>query len=349
MLERIELLKKLCEAFGPSGHEDDVRDIVEGELRALGFDPNVDSLGNIVVYAGNRENAPTIILDAHMDEVGLLITHIDKEGFLRFEILGGIDGRILLSQRVKIRTDRGFIHGVIGAKAPHLLSPEERTKVPQYRSLFIDIGASSRDEAIDMGVSEGSMAVFDTPFVLQGSRILGKAFDDRIGCFMLLEILRKAREIPVNIIGVFSIQEEVGLRGARALSMILDADYAIALESTAAADTPGIPEYDYSTRLGRGPAITIADKAAISHPGLVRLLVNIAKRDSIPYQFKGRMVGGTDASAYQYVRRGIPSTTISVPSRYIHTACSVADISDIENSIRLVLCFLRHIAGKDGI
>jgi len=342
----IELLRRLTEAFGPSGYEDEVREIIKGKLEALGFEPTVDKLGNMIVKVVRREDLPTVILDAHMDEVGLLITHIDKNGFLRFEILGGIDERILPSQRVKIKTEKGFVYGVIGAKAPHLLTPEERSKVIQHRNLFIDIGASTRDDALDMGVCEGALAVFDTPLVVQGNRILGKAFDDRIGCYILIELLKTCVNIPVNLIGVFSIQEEVGIRGARALSLAMDGDYAIALECTAAADTPGVPEHDYSTKLGDGPALTIADKASISHPALLRRIVGIAKKHNIPFQFKGRVVGGTDASAYQYVRYGIPSITISVPSRYIHSACSVVDMRDLENTIDLVHKVLVDIGEK---
>jgi len=341
----IGLLEKLSNAFGPSGYEDHVREIIVGEISGQ-FKYDVDNLGNIIVRDIKGEELPTVVLDAHMDEVGLLITHIDKNGFLRFEMLGGIDTRILLSQRVKILAGDHYVYGVIGAKAPHLLKHEEKTKIPDFRALFIDIGASSRDEVRELGVTEGSVAVFDSQFIKQGSKIFGKAFDDRVGCYMLLELLKLSKDLPINIIGIFSIQEEVGLRGARALSHIIEADYAIALECTAAADTPGVPEHDYSTRLRGGPALTIADKASISHPKFLRAVIDIAQRNDIPYQFKERMVGGTDASMYQYVRLGIPSITISVPSRYIHSACSVADVGDIEHTISLVHEVLREIGSR---
>ncbi len=347
MSHNIELLKKLSEAFGPSGYEDDVRAIIIENLKRLDTNYKIDNLGNIIISITKEKSYPTVILDAHMDEVGFLITQIDKNGFLRFEILGGIDTRILLSQKVKIKGKDNFIYGIIGAKAPHLLLPEEKSKVPHYRTLFIDIGAKSRKDALEMGVHEGSVAVFDSQFIKQNNRILGKAFDDRIGCYLLLELLEKTTDLPLNILGVFSTQEEVGLRGARALSLLMDANYAIALECTAAADTPGVPEHDVSTKLENGPAITIADRATISNPKLVRRIIRIAEENNIPYQFKGRMVGGTDASAYQYVRYGIPSVTISVPSRYIHSACSIASLSDIENTEKLVYSLLEDIA-KNG-
>ena len=339
----LETIRQLVEAFGPSGMENEVRNFIIEKISSMGLDAKVDKLGNIIVEIKKDKELPMVILDAHMDEVGFLITHIDKNGFLRFEILGGIDDRILLSQRVVIRTKEGYIYGVIGSKAPHLLTPEEKSKVLHYRSLFIDIGASSREEVEELGVTIGSMGVFDSKFVVQKNRIIGKAFDDRIGCFILLNMIKKADFLPVNLTCIFSIQEEVGLRGARALSMTLNGDYAFALERTAAADTPGVLEHDYSTKLGAGPAITIADKASISHPKLVNFVVRIAREHNIPYQFKGRMVGGTDAAAYQYVRYGIPSITISVPSRYIHSAHSIADIEDIKNATKLLSTVLENL------
>jgi len=344
----LELLRRLSEAFGPSGHEDEVRSIITNELKQLNVDFKIDKLGNIIVNIRKTDNLPKIILDAHMDEVGFLITHIDKNGFLRFEILGGIDEKILLSQRVVIKTDKDYIHGVIGAKAPHLVTPEERKHVPPYRSLFIDIGASSKKEAEDMGVKIGSVAVFDSKFVKQGNRIIGKAFDDRIGCYVLIELIKKSMDLPVNLVCVFSIQEEVGVRGAKALSHVLDGDYAIALECTAAADTPGVAEHEVSTSLGKGPALTIADKLMISDPKLLRRVAEVAGRYNIPYQYKGRMVGGTDAGAYQYMRYGIPSITISVPSRYIHSAHAIVDLDDLKNTINLVSLALKDLGGKLG-
>ena len=340
----INLIKTLSEAFGPSGFEDNVRRIVTEELSRIGIPYEVDGVGNIIARKIEDEDKPTIILDAHIDEVGFLITYIDKNGFLRFEIIGGIDERILPSQRVIIRGNKGFIRGIIGAKAPHLLRREEREKTIPYRSLFIDIGAASREEALEMGIEEGAPATFDTKFTRQGNRILGKAFDDRLGTYLIIEILRTADKVPINIIGVFSTQEEVGLRGAKVVAYKLKADYALALESTAAADTPGTPEHETSTCLGKGPAITIADRATISSPSLVRKLVEIAKANNIPYQFKGRMVGGTDAAMYRYSAWGIPSTTISIPARYIHSSLAVADISDIENALRLIAKFMESVS-----
>lgn len=270
--------------------------------------------------------------------------HIDDRGFLRFEPLGGIDDRILPSQSVVIKGTKGFVRGIIGAKPPHLLEREEMERVIPYKSLFIDIGASSREEVLKMGIEEGSPATFDTQFISQGNSILGKAFDDRLGVYIVLEVLRSSDNIPVNIIGVFSTQEEFGLRGAQVASYRLKADYALAIECTAAADTPGTSPHEVSTYLRKGPAITIADKTTISSPVLVRTLIEVAKNSGIPYQFKSRKVGGTDACMYRYSPFGIHSATISVPARYIHSSLALADISDIENTFKLVTKFLEHVS-----
>lgn len=350
MAVNLDLLKNLSEAFGPSGFEEEVIEIVKRELESLNIQYEVDGLGNIIAKITKNKEAKTIILDAHIDEVGLLITNITKNGFLFFEFLGGIDERILLSQRVVIKGQKGLIHGIIGAKAPHLLTPEERGKPINYRKMFIDVGASSRDEVYEMGIYEGSPATFFSEFIKQGNRIIGKAFDDRMGAFIILELLRKVRDLDLNlnIIAVFSTQEEVGIRGARVVSQNIAGSYAIALECTAANDTPGVPEQETSTVLGKGPAITIADRATISSGYLVRRLVELAKSMGIPYQFKGRMVGGTDASAYRYSKYAVPSVTISVPARYIHSPYAVIDISDIENTMKLVFEFLKDV-GKRGL
>lgn len=331
----LDLLKELSESFGPSGYEDEVREIIMRELEKQGIRYSVDGVGNVIAMSINNESKKTVLLDAHIDEVGLLITNITKNGFLFFEILGGIDERILPSQCIKIRGNNGYVYGVIGSKPPHLLVPEEKNKTVPYRKLFIDVGASSKDEVYNMGIEEGAPAVFYTKFVVQGNRVLGKAFDDRVGAFVLLETLKLVSS-KANIIAVFSVQEEVGIRGAKVASESIKADYMIAIEGTAAGDMPGVPEQETSTILGYGPAITIADRATLSSRFLVRKFIEIAKGERIPYQFKGRMVGGTDASAFRYSRWAIPSITISVPSRYIHSSCSVSDIGDITNTISLI-------------
>lgn len=339
----ISLLEELSNAFGPPGFEDDIREIVIRELDKYVDETRIDALGNVIAIKKGNEDLPVIMLDAHMDEIGFLITHIDKKGFLRFHVLGGVDPRILYGQKVMIKGSKGYVKGYIGAKAPHLLKPEETKQAIPLDQLFIDIGAASEEEVFDTGIEIGSVGVFDTKFTkLSEYRVLGKAFDDRAGLTALITVMKEVQNSEYNIIAVASVQEEVGLRGAKTAAWQIEADVALALEGTAAADTPGTPEHKISTSLGAGPAITIADRALIAHPRVVRLLVKTAKENNIPYQFKKAVVGGTDAGAIHLTKGGIPAGVISVPARYIHSAASIIDLRDLENMVTLVLHFIKE-------
>ena len=342
--ELIDLLRKLSEAYGPPGYEDEVRQIMIKELEKVADEVYVDNLGNVI--AVHKGNNPKIMLAAHMDEVALLITHIDKNGFLRFHVLGGIDPRVLYSQEVVIKTENGVVHGYIGAKPPHLLKPEERKKVPDIDQLFIDIGASSKEEVEKLGVSVGSTATFVPRFKeLKNNRVMGKAFDDRAGCTALIEVMRKIRNSPCTVYGVATVQEEVGLRGARTATWQVEPDIGLAIEGTTASDTPGTPEHLTSTKVGWGPAITIADKSMVTHPKILRRLIEIAKKNNIPFQFKRTVSGGTDAGSIHLTKKGIPAGVVSVPCRYIHSPLSILDLNDLENTIRLVDAFVRSYEG----
>jgi len=342
--ELIDLLRKLSEAYGPPGYEDEIRQIMIKELEKVADEVYVDNLGNVI--AVHKGNSPKIMLTAHMDEVALLITHIDKNGFLRFHVLGGIDPRVLYSQEVVIKTENEVVHGYIGAKPPHLLKPEERKKVPDIDQLFIDIGASSKEEVEKLGVSVGSTATFVPRFKeLKNNRVMGKAFDDRAGCTALIEVMRKIRNSPCTVYGVATVQEEVGLRGARTATWQVEPDIGLAIEGTTASDTPGTPEHLTSTKVGWGPAITIADKSMVTHPKILRRLIEIAKKNNIPFQFKRTVSGGTDAGSIHLTKKGIPTGVVSVPCRYIHSPLSILDLNDLENAIRLVDAFVRSYEG----
>jgi len=347
--EAINLLEKLSNAFGPPGHEDEVREIVRKELEEVVDEVKIDALGNIICVKHGKSNYPVILLDAHMDEVGLLITHIDKNGFLYFGPLGGFDPRILYGQKVIIKGSRGHITGYIGAKAPHLVKPEETKQTIPLEQLFIDIGASSKEEVIDLGIDIGSVATFGTKFVRLGkNRVLGKAFDDRAGLTVMISVVKALSDSEYNIIAVGAAQEEVGLRGARTAAWQVKADFALALEGTAAADTPGTPENLTSTSLGAGPAITIADRSLIAHPKIVKVLIEAAKQRNIPYQFKRVIAGGTDAGVIHLTREGIPAGVVSVPSRYIHSPAAILDLRDLENAIKLTIGFIEDISKMHG-
>ena len=343
--ELVSLLEKLSNAFAPPGYEDEVREIVRSELENVVDEIKIDALGNIIGIKHGNDAYPAILLDAHMDEVGFIITHIEKKGFLRFHPLGGFDPKVLYAQKVVIKGDKGFVYGYIGAKAPHLQKPGEQSKAVEIENLFIDVGAASDEEVKELGIDIGSVGTFATKFIrLNDKRVMGKAFDDRAGLTALISIMKQLKDSEYNIIAIGAVQEEVGLRGARTAAWQVEADFALALEGTAAADTPGTPDHRKSTELGKGPAITIADRSIIAHPKIVKALVEVANRRNIPYQFKRVIVGGTDAGVIHLTREGIPSGVVSVPCRYIHSPAAVLDLDDLKHMIDLVIGFIEYVS-----
>ncbi|MGI6343939.1 MAG: M42 family metallopeptidase [Bacillota bacterium] len=334
------LLKRLSEAFGPSGYEKDVRRVLQDELQNHVNEWQRDALGNLIAVKP-AASGPKVMLAAHMDECGLMISSIDSSGLLRFRKVGGLDDRVLVSKTVLIGDKR--VPGVIGAKAIHLQRPEERSQVIPFRSLYIDIGAKKKEEAAAM-VKVGDYVVFDTKFDTFGDGMVkGKAFDDRAGCTVLAEVLKEEYNVPVY--GAFTVQEEIGLRGAGVAAYAVDPDLAIVLEGTTCSDTPGSEEHGYCTNLGGGPAISIMDSSVISNKKMVAELVRLAEENNIPYQFKRSVTGGSDAGRINQTKTGVPVVVISVPCRYIHSPVSVLQLSDLEYAIQLVKLFLRSIEG----
>lgn len=345
-MESIALLRELSDAFGVSGFEDEVRERIDKAIRPFVDEIRVDALGNLIATRKGADDR-VLMFDAHIDEVGFLVKWIDDAGFLRLAPIGGWDERIVPGHRVEIRTRSGEIrYGVIGASPPHILSPEERKAPIPLEKLFIDIGATSRHEAIDMGVQIGDPLTIHYPFLeLADGYVTGKAFDDRAGCTVLIEVARRLSEsdAPMNIAFSFSFGEEVGLRGARTAAFQIDPDLALALEGTIGADTPGVDEENQPTRLGRGPAISVADRSIIVAPRIVRALEAAADAASIPYQYKLPTYGGSDAGAIHLTRGGIPAGIVSVPCRFIHSPISTLRLNDLENTIRLVVGFVQSL------
>jgi len=330
------LLKKLSEAFGVSGAEDEVRNILRKDLEEFGS-ITTDSLGNLFVNKDGKQNKPTIMLCAHMDEVGLMIKSIENNGWLRFATIGGIDERILVSKSVVIGPNK--VRGVIGAKAIHLQKPSERKLSLKTQNLFIDIGAKSKEDAESL-ISIGDYAVFDTKFNrLDENIVSGKAFDDRVGCYILSKVLKQSFAIPIT--GVFTVQEEIGLRGSAVAAYKVNPDIAIVLEGTFASDVPNNEEEEWITTLGKGPAITFMDTTYIAQRRLLNRIFDIAQKNKIPYQLKRAAFGGTDGGRIYTTREGIPTIIISVPSRYIHSPVSIVNTSDIENTISLVTSIIK--------
>ena len=337
----IALLEKLSNAFGPPGYEDEVRKIIENHMKHNVDELKIDTFGNVIGIKHGKSDK-TLFLAAHMDEVGLIITDIDDNGFLRFYPLGGIYARVLYAQKVVIQTKASTKRfGYIGAKPPHIMTPEEMNKAIPMNQLFIDVGANNRDEALELGIEIGCVATFASSFTkLSKNKVMGKALDDRLGVAVMLQSLEQIENPEVNIVAVATVQEEVGARGARLAAWKFNPNVALILEGTTAGDVPGVESYKQSTTQGKGPAITIADRSMITHPKVLRALTELADKYNIPYQYKRALVGGTDAGVIHLTREGIPSGVVSVPCRYIHSPYAIADMTDIENTIKLVTKFV---------
>lgn len=347
MSEEIKLLENLSNAFGPSGCEEEVSEILRKELEDYADEVRVDKLGNILFYHNGKEGSPKIMLSAHMDEVGFLITFIENEGFLRFEPLGGIPNNLLPGQRILLRGNKGDLHGIIGTKPPHIMGADEQNKVIPVEDLFIDIGAESADTAKNKGADIGIVGVFDVKFTELGEGYFrGKALDDRAGCTVLASVFKSLKDSPYNLVAVGSVQEELGLRGARTATWQVDPDYGLALEGTFAADVPGTRPDRTSASLKKGPVVTIMDKSVVAHPTVLKTLINVGKEKSILFQFKKLPMGGTDAGAIHLTRAGVPSGTVAVPCRYIHGPASIMHMDDLKNTVDLVTEFVKVISSK---
>jgi putative aminopeptidase FrvX len=340
------LLRQLSEAFGVSGHEDAVRQLILDAIKDQVDEYHIDTLGNLIALKkGSGGSQRKVMVAAHMDEVGLMILHIEKEGSLRFHPVGGIDPRVLLAKRVLIGDQK--VPGVIGTKPIHLLESQERQKVIKDKEMSIDIGASSKEEAEKL-VKIGDYAVFDISFAELGGElrtVRGKAFDDRAGCAVLIELLRDS--YPFDFYAAFTVQEEVGLRGARVAAYAIAPDLAFALEGTICDDLPKKRDVSPTTKLGAGPAITIMDRSVIADRRLVNMLIDTAEENAIPYQFKQPGLGGTDAGVIHLAREGVPSTVVSVPARYIHSPTCLLSLNDFDNTVALMRATLARVNELD--
>jgi len=343
--ERTTLLATLSNAFGPPGNEVNVAEILKKELEDFADEVRVDKLGNIFFYHHGRERYPNVMLAAHMDEVGFLVTFIETTGFLRFQTLGGIPSNILPGQTILLRGEKRDFKGIIGTKPPHIMTDEEKKNVVPIEDLFIDIGAESLEEANNRGMEIGALGVFDIEFAeLGGGYLRGKAFDDRAGCTVLVEVFKALKDSHYNLVAVGTVQEEVGGRGARTAAWQLEPDYGLALEGTFAADVPGSREDRMSATLKGGPVITIMDRTTITHPAVLRTLITLGKEKAIPFQFKKVPMGGTDAGVIHLTKAGVPSGTVAVPCRYIHGPVALTHIDDLSNTITLTTEFVKAIS-----
>ena len=337
----LKLVKELCALSGVSSWEDEVRDFIRARAERYADSIRTDAIGNLIVFKrGTKHTGNKLLLSAHMDEVGLMITRIEEDGSLRFDSVGGIDRRVLLGKKVYIGRNR--IPGVIGARPVHLTTKLERKQVPKMDKLYLDIGASGREEAEAL-VELGDVAVFGPECVEFGNGFIkAKAIDDRIGCAIMLKLLEE--ELPLDCTFVFSCQEEVGTRGAFGYAFSVQPEVALILEGTTAADIPGTPEDQRVCVPGDGPVISLIDGGTVYDRELFGLLRDLADRHGIPWQIKRMIAGGTDARTIQRSREGVRVAGISAAVRYIHSPSSVAAVADFEPMLNLARLFLQRMA-----
>ena len=350
--EFFNLLKRLSESFGVSGYEDEIRGIVIDELKDYADEVKIDRYGNIIALKKGSGNGIKLLWDAHMDEIGFFVKHIDDRGFIYLSPVGGWSERVLPGQRVRILTRDGrIVRGVIGVKPPHLLKPEERDKVIPLDKLYVDIGASTREEAEKAGVTVGCPVDLDRDTIgLLGYRVTGKSFDDRVGVAVLLHAFKEIEGHEADIYVVIASQEEVGLKGARVAAQHIQPDAAFALDVTMANDLPDAAKQDWVAELGKGPVLKVADgrsaSGLIANPKLLEFLRRTAEEEGIPYQLSILPGGTTDATAIALTGKGVPAAVIAVPTRYIHSPTETLDLRDALNAAKLLAAASRKLTKK---
>ena len=326
-----KLLQNLTEAFGPSGYEDRVREIVRAEVEPLADEIKVDVLGSLIVRKRpSKQVADTkkIMVAAHMDEIGLIASHVDENGFIRFSPIGGVLRRYVVGGRVR------FLNGIQGVIGFDRL--DNVNELPTLDKVYIDVGATGKK---DCPVKIGDIAAFDRSFTELGNRLVAKSMDDRVGVLVAIETLRALKSTPHEVYFVFTTQEEVGTRGAVTAAYGIDPDVGIAIDVTPAGDTPNALKMEMA--LGKGPCIKIQDPGMIADPRVVRWMIRAAEKAKVPYQREVLLIGGTDARAIQLTRAGVPSGCISIPVRYVHSPSEMVDYSDVQNSVKLLTAVLR--------
>jgi endoglucanase len=330
-MKPLETLKKLTSLNGVSGDEAAVRDFILSEIKECVDEYHVDNLGNLITFKKGTGKGPKVMLDAHMDEVGLMVTHINSDGLLKFHTIGGIEARALVGKRVLV--GENGIPGVIGYKPIHLQDDNERKGAVKKKQLTIDIGAKDKEDA-ERYVEAGDTVSFAyEPVEFGDNKLMAKALDNRVGCTVLMELLKGSYECDVY--GCFTVQEEIGLKGAKTASFNVMPDVALILEGTTCYDLPPTKGQSMSTICGKGPALTIMDRQVIADRDFLTLITDTARVFNIPYQYKKTISGGTDAGRIQVNGTGVKVAVIAVPCRYIHTPVSVMDISDFENMLKL--------------
>jgi endoglucanase len=345
--ETLQMFKDLTDAKGIPGNEREVREVMKTYIAPFADEVYNDNLGSLIAKKVGKENGPKIMVAGHLDEVGFMVTNIDDKGFLRFQTVGGWWSQVMLAQRVTIVTKKGDVTGVIGSKPPHILTPEARKKPVEIKDMFIDIGASSREEATEWGVKPGDMVVPYFEFTVMNNEkiLLAKAWDNRIGCAIAIDVLKqlKGTEHPNVVFSVGTVQEEVGLRGAKTSANKIEPDIAFGVDVGIAGDTPGVTEKEAQGKIGKGPQIILYDASMVAHKGLRDFVVNVADELEIPYQYDAMAGGGTDSGAIHVSHHGVPALSITIATRYIHSHAAMLHRDDYENAVKLIVEVIKRL------
>lgn len=342
------MLKELTDAKGIGGNEREPREVMKKYIAPYADEIEQDGLGSLIAKKIGDANGPKILVAGHLDEVGFMITKIDDKGFLSFQPVGGWWSQVMLAQRVTIVTrSEGTVTGVIGSKPPHILTPEARKKPVDIKDMFIDIGATSREEAKEWGILPGDMVVPSFEFTVMNNEkfLLAKAWDNRIGCAIAIEVLKafKDESHPNIVYGVGTVQEEVGLRGAKTVTTKIEPDIGFAVDVGIAGDTPGVSSKEAMGKMGDGPQIVLFDASMVSHKGLRDLVVATAEEKGIPYQFESIPGGGTDAGSIHIAVNGVPSLAVCIATRYIHSHAAMLHRDDFDNTVKLIVEVIKKL------
>lgn len=343
----MDLLQELCETPGIPGREERLRAIVRRELSPIADEINVDAMGNLIAVK-RQADAPKLMIAAHMDEIGYVVSHIDKDkGWLRVVGVGGHDPRNMVAQRVTVEGIEGDLPGILfpGIKPPHISGPEDRKKQPELTDFFVDLGLPA--EQVKDQVQVGAMVTMQREFKEIGECVSSKALDNRVSLYVMIRAMQKAQQFGFETYAVATVQEEVGLRGALTSAYAVNPQVGIALDTTLAVDFPGVPEYQQVTRLGQGAAIKIMDSSVICNPKLTAYLRQLAEGRSIPWQHEILPRGGTDAGSIQRIQAGVAAGVISIPTRYIHSPVEMAHPTDINACVDLLAAFIEAGAEAD--
>lgn len=334
----IDLLKKLCDTPGLPGEEDKVKDIFLKEIKKYTSDIKIDILGNVIAHIPGK--GPKLVLDAHMDEVGFMINHIDEKGFIHLTPLGGMDPRVFYGQRIVLWGQKP-VTGMVGAIPPHISRNTNNREVPDVEDCVVDVGLTP--ENVNKYLKVGDLATFATALEENEDSVISKALDNRLGLFVMLEALAKKKEINCDLYVTATVQEEVGLRGARIITPVYEPDFAVALEGTVAMDIPGIPDYKTMANTGKGPEIRLSDRYLVAHRPFSFFITGLAEKKHLPYQITVKKAGSTNATAMQVTGKGTRAAVVSVPVRYLHSPSSIAYKSDIQNTIDLIANLIENI------